>query len=382
VVGYNLVVQTGGMTFTEQITKIYSPTVVFEDDMNTSGSFATKYVATGSWGYQATNGMLSTASLTESPAGNYANSADNFIKLANPLNLSSCTQAYLEFMIKYNSENCMDRMQLEISTTGVNGAYTPICTNNTMSESKGSLTGNPVYTGLTDGWIREIVNLSSYIGNNNVGLRLHFLSNGTNSVAYTNLRDGFNLDNIQVIKTNAISLPVTFEDINAVREGDKIRVNWKAHFDTHFGRYEIQRSGNGVDFYTIGTESDPNTSTFLDKTPLHGYNYYRIKAYDLDESYKASKIVSLVFENSAQFTVYPNPVNNVMNVEIVSESGGKRGIVIIDMSGQVVEKKDVVVKQGYNVHQLEVSKLASQTYVVQLRDESGVVLKTIKVLKR
>jgi hypothetical protein len=385
IVRYVWRLQTDGITINDTITKLYSPTVLFEDDMETAGNFATKWVRSGTgaaWGYQASNGVGATASLTESPAGNYANNADHIIRLASAVDLTSSTKAFMSFMIKYNSENCQDRLQVEVSTTGTGGTYTPICTNNTITESRGSMGGVSGLTGQTDGWIRQIVDLTSYAGNNNVSVRFRFRSNASNGAAYTGLVDGFNLDNFKIVKTNASTLPVNFEDISAQRQGDAILVKWKAQIDANFEQYEVQRSANGLDFVTISSSKDGTLSTYTDHTPLKGFNYYRIKATDKDNSYRLSKTVVVIFEEAIQLSVYPNPARDKVNIDIVQTGVARVYVEVSTLAGQAVYTKELPVRQGSITVQINTTNWPNQLYVVKLRDEAGNVLKITKLIKQ
>lgn len=374
--------ETGGITVDDTITKIYNQTPLFADNMDNAASFATNWVRSGTgaaWAYSSGNGVGATSSLTESPSGNYANSADHIVRMANAVSLASATKAYLSFMVKYASESCEDRMQVEISTTGPTGTYSPICTNTTVRENRGSLGGVPALTGNSDGWIREIIDLNSYLGNANVAFRFRFRSDGSNAVAYST--SGFDIDNFSIIKTSSSLLPVKFEDITAVKNGDDVLIRWKAQTDAYFSYYEIQRSADGVNFNTIATTSDATATSAIDGDPLRGNNYYRIKAYDKDGSFQISKVVLVVFESGSQISAYPNPVVNVLNIEMPGEKASKVFAEISTVSGQTIYRKDFFLKPGYNQQQVNMSSFTAQMYVVRIKDDSGNVLKTFKVVK-
>lgn len=371
-----------GITIRDTIIKIYSPTIVFSDNMDNSANFNTKWIRSGTgsaWAYASGRGVSATASLTESPSGNYSNSADHVISLANPLDLSSASQAYLSYMIKYGTENCMDRLQVEISTTGVNGTYSPIFTSQTIKESRGSLGGNPALTGSTDGWVRDLVNLNSYIGNNNVGLRFRFLSSSGNRQAYST--EGFDIDNLSVVKTNAFILPVNFEDIVANRAGESVMIKWKATPTVDFSHYEVLRSSDGRDFMNIGTLYNNAATSFYDHSPMAGKNFYRLKAVDKSGSHRLSKTVLIVFEPSTSLTIFPNPVKEMINLEITSDKARTAIVEIATLEGQVVYSRNVFLKAGINRSQIQADMLSSQLYVVKIKNEARNVIVSTKILK-
>lgn len=380
-VRYTWRIETGGITVDEGITKLFNPTVVFTDNMD-AGVYTAKWTRSGTgaaWNYAAGQGMGGTASLTESPAGAYAASADHIITLAAPLNLGSASQAYLSYMIKYASETGMDRLQVEISTTGIAGTYTPIVTNQTIVENRALLAGVPSVTGNSNGWVREVINLSSYIGNTNVGLRFRFRSNATNITSYGT--DGFNIDNMMVVKSNAIILPVTFEDITALRAGETVVVKWKAQADADFSYYEVQRSEDGETFEALDRLTNPNASAYTDHRPATGFNYYRIKAVDNNGTVRYSKTVLIVFESGTKISVYPNPVYDVLNIEIQSTRTGTAFAEVSTIDGRQVYKGAIALKEGSNLHKVQLGNTVSQAYIVKISDWAGSMLKTFKVIQ-
>ncbi|MFN2439623.1 MAG: M14 family zinc carboxypeptidase, partial [Chitinophagaceae bacterium] len=382
IIKFEWIVQVDGITTKETITKIYNPTVVFSDDMETAGNFSTNWVSSGTgvaWAYSVASGFGGTNSLTESPAGNYANSANHIIRLTNPLDLTTAAQAYLSFMMKYATENCQDRMQVEISTSGINGTYTPISTNNTIKESRGSLGNVPALTGSTDGWVRETIDLTPYAGNNNIGLRFRFISNAGNAVAYG--RDGFQIDNLKVVKSSAIVLPVSFEDITAIRMGEEIQINWKATVDASFKHYKIQHSTNGVHFETIAVLTDPNLYNYIDTNPFIGKNYYRIEVVQTDNIFKYSKTVWVVFAAKASVTVYPNPAINEVTVTITSDKASQCSVEFATIEGKIIHQRKIVLKQGVNLQKIYIGEWANQLYIVKINDDKGNEIKTIKLIK-
>ena len=382
VIRYIWQLKTGGITINDTIIKLYNPGIVFSVNMDIASNFSNNWERSGTsvaWNYASNIGLNGTSALTESPSGNYANSADHIIRLRNPLDLSSSTQAYLSFMIKYNSENCKDRLQIEISTTGVNGTYVPISTMATITENKGTLAGVPSYTGSTDSWIREIINLTSYSGNNNIGLRFRFRSNSSNAVAYS--RDGFAIDDFRIAKTSATILPVAFYDINAVRLGDNIRVSWKAEVEENFDYYEIERSRNGVAFEKLGMSKIKFDLSYIDENPLLGKNYYRIKAIGKDGEVKFSKIVMVVFEKSSNGSIYPNPFNDVLNIEIINKETKSAVVEFITVEGKLVRSEKIHLKLGNNLYTINTTSLPNQFYLIRIVDENGILIKTAKLHK-
>lgn len=373
--------EAGGITIKDTITKFYKPTQVFADYMD-AGAVTAKWTLTGTgsaWDYETGTGTLGTASLTESKNGNYTNGADQSVRLATAVDLTGAVQAYLSYMIKYSTENCQDRLQLEVSTTGVNGTYTPIVTKTTIKESRGSLGNLPAITGSTDGWVKDVVNLTSYIGNNNFSFRFRFLSSASNTPAYGT--NGFQIDNVKLVKSNSFILPLLFEDISAVKADKAVLVSWKATTDASFSSFEVQRSADGNRYETIGLLVEPEASLYTDAAPVNGKNYYRLKLVSVTGQVVYSRVVTVTFAETSVVRAYPNPFVQDLTVEVYHEQEEKGTIEINTIEGRLVHAETVVLKKGLSLHKLAPFKAAAQFYLLVVRDRSGAVIQTQRIYK-
>ncbi|RMI25485.1 MAG: hypothetical protein D6681_01485, partial [Calditrichaeota bacterium] len=131
-------------------------------------------------------------SFTDSPQGNYSRNANNALTLLSPLDLSNARAAFLEFWTRWNIETTYDFAQVEISTDGMNwtalaGRYTVPGSGNGVQPP-----GEPGYEGFQGIWVKEFMDLSSYIGAPQVYLRFTLRSDAFEE------RDGWYLDDIRV----------------------------------------------------------------------------------------------------------------------------------------------------------------------------------------
>jgi carboxypeptidase T len=373
-------VTTGGVTISDTIVKIYNPSTAFYDDMEGTVPFATNWTLSGTgsaWTYSATGAFAGSNSLSQASTASYGTNIDQSVVLKTAVNLTTATQAYLSFMMKYGTESCQDRLQVEVTTNG-GTTWTPVPTRNTIVESGGSLGGKPAITGASLGWVREIVDLRAYTGGS-LQFRFRLLSNGTNRATYSTA--GFNIDNLSLITSNAVILPVSFEDLTATRQYDQVLLQWKAVVDGTFSYYEVQRSADGADYETIGTLYDGTASAFTDKHPLTGTNYYRIRVVDRSNASRYSKTVFIVFTEAATVSVFPNPVSDKLNLQINSASSGPVTIELTSLDGKLLHQESTLVRQGANMCTISMVAYAPQLYLVKVRDEKGNIIKTIKVMK-
>lgn len=119
--------------------------------------------------------------------------------------------------------------------------------------------------------------------------------------------------------TNGVTLPITllFFEANASESGESVQLKWGTTMEEDFDKFIIQRSDNGKDFQDIyeldGQGHDLYNITslykFTDEAPLVGFNYYRLKALDLDATFEYFKIIAVKLEGAKKIVVYPNPTS-------------------------------------------------------------------------
>jgi len=148
------------------------------------------------------------------------------------------------------------------------------------------------------------------------------------------------------------ALPVTIINLNAQQQKSIVEIDWTSVIEINVAAYEIQHSSNALDLSTIGTLPAKGNGTqkvnytFNDMQPLHGNNYYRIKAVDKDGKATYSNIVLINMSNERTVTaVYPNPAKDVLHIQ--TNGGGT--FVLTDQSGKIVLTKTIHGNEVINV---------------------------------
>jgi len=166
--------------------------------------------------------------------------------------------------------------------------------------------------------------------------------------------------------------------LNASLEAE---LNWITATEVNNDYFTIERSHNGFNFEPIGVVDGAGNSSgsisynYLDKKPLMGISYYRLKQTDFDGQYSYSEIKSVRIEKpvSGEFFVYPNPVNDHFYInfggEIISEK-----IVISDMKGKIVREIAIEHSElsGSNELKVERNNLAPGVYVISIPGKKSV----------
>ncbi|MEX1001023.1 MAG: M14 family zinc carboxypeptidase [Crocinitomicaceae bacterium] len=136
-------------------------TPTFTDDGTTADNW------TGSWSFTNEDYVSPDNSITDSPFVNYSNSSSASCEITVPLSLKYATYAYVNFWAKWDIEDNYDYVQFMISTDGGN-SWTPLCGKYTNAGSIYQDEDQPVYDGTQTEWVFEEIDLTDYLGEQNV----------------------------------------------------------------------------------------------------------------------------------------------------------------------------------------------------------------------
>jgi murein tripeptide amidase MpaA len=163
---------------------IASPSVIFR--IGQSPAFQdgfenglSNWTASPNWAATANEAFSGNMSLTDSPAGNYTDNNNTWIKLAQPLDLQDVQSASLQFMVKHNLALDGDYLCLQYSLTGQNWKVLW-----SIAESAD--------------WTLYDIDLNSFIGHN---LYLRFF---LNTMMY-DTADGVYIDDVKVFTSSDVT---------------------------------------------------------------------------------------------------------------------------------------------------------------------------------
>lgn len=399
-------ISAAGITYSDTITKFYHSSpgsmVLFEDDMD--GSYSTNWTSTQSrsgstqansnsndyWRFTTAGtgyGGGTSKAMSESTAGSkYRSSVTAVSALNSTFSLVGATAGYVTFWVKHFAENHRDKLRVQISTNGT--TWTSLRGITTVEEKSidGSTIGNiPSLTGIREDWIREMYDLSAYLGMNNLRLRLEFTSDGT-SAFHTDEDDGFYVDDLQILRTtsNLVTLPVQFISFTGqLLSNETVRLDWAAITDQQHDRFEVEKSSNGIDFVKIGNGPSSAPYWLIDPSPYVGNNFYRVKQYDLDGQVTYSHIVNVYYNPSnVKVFVFPNPVKDVLTVRINSTTADRYSITITDLSGRKVHEESQPVNGTEREININLLSQPAQMYIVTVRNGRNEVIATRKVTRQ
>jgi uncharacterized repeat protein (TIGR03803 family) len=169
-------------------------------------------------------------------------------------------------------------------------------------------------------------------------------------------------------------LPVELISFNAEKKTSGVLLSWKTAQEQNSDRFEIERSGSGNNFTTIGrVKSAGNTTSitnysFTDPNPINGINYYRLKQVDMDEKFTHSKTIPVDCSTTGSVVITPNPVMDKLQLRLPLNSHFT-SLRILDVTGKPVFQKAVLSSTS---QQFDISHLAKGWYVLHLLGDKEV----------
>lgn len=135
-----------------------------------------------------------------------------------------------------------------------------------------------------------------------------------------------------------------------------VRLDWETVNETNISQYEIQRSADGISWQVVGAEAarnQPGIQRYLywDYTPLANKSYYRIKILDETggpDKFSEIRTVEIKPKKAIGLTITPNPVSDLLQIQVQSTAMKKATIHIIDAGGRVVLNAPQLLNSGIN----------------------------------
>ena len=166
---------------------------------------------------------------------------------------------------------------------------------------------------------------------------------------------------------SSFSLPVTLTYLGADAGAKAVEVSWTTAAETENDYFEVQRSGAGRRFKTIGRIGGRGRATdyrFVDEAPLIGANYYRLRQVDLDGTTTVSAVVMDIFAGDSELAVYPNPVGERLTIQLPPTNDIEQ-LSLHYADGRLV--RTLVVDRA----QVDVSELAAGVYYLRAAGAGG-----------
>ena len=153
------------------------------------------------------------------------------------------------------------------------------------------------------------------------------------------------------------------------------QINWTTKANTETAYFEIQRSENGRDFYTVGKVAavPPDLEkgyAFTDNlTGLKsGTVYYRLQIKMNSGQVVYSGVLRLdLNQNQNEVTLFPNPVTDVLQLSVPSAKRQSVEVAAYTITGSLLKRDKFTLQEGVTILQLDATAWTAGTYMVNLK---------------
>jgi hypothetical protein len=174
------------------------------------------------------------------------------------------------------------------------------------------------------------------------------------------------------------ALPVSISSFDGHREGDRNELHWITSQEQNNSHFTIWYSTNGTDYSVLGkvqsnavdgASQQPLVYHFTDTKAWYGNNYYRLEQVDLDGRRTFfNKTINLAWESKTEeVKLYPNPVNDQLQLSLFSKMAQPVNCRILDMYGRILNQWDLQLVEGNNFSTWNCERLTSGIYTLELR---------------
>jgi len=204
---------------------------------------------------------------------------------------------------------------------------------------------------------------------------------------------GQGLGDVYLMKLQDSVVPVELTSFTANTNGNDVIINWSTTTETNNHGFEVERSFDGENFFTVGfvqgngTTTEQNDYAFKDNPGSHSSKsiYYRLKQIDLDGSFSYSDVVEVDVSAPTGFALeqnYPNPFNPATTIAFSIPSSAFTSLKVYDILGNEVatlvnEEKPA----GTYEVQFDASNLSSGVYLYRLSAGNFTEMKKMVLMK-
>jgi len=158
-----------------------------------------------------------------------------------------------------------------------------------------------------------------------------------------------------------------------VVEGNQVRLEWLTASEVDNSHFIVERSIDAREYETIdivkgkGTTNESTSYTITDEDAYYGYNYYRLKQVDYDNSFEyfTSESVLISPTDRPNILIYPNPVATTTNLRVISPYEENVDLEVVNSSGSVM--KIITIEKGNHNTQLDLSGYPAGRYLIYTR---------------
>ncbi len=189
----------------------------------------------------------------------------------------------------------------------------------------------------------------------------------------------FGVETFTIASTSSLnSLPVELRSFDAIPRSGSVDLKWETETEINVSHFLVERSVDGINYEPIdyvnskGGASVVARYTSKDASPSFGWNYYRLKMVDLDDSYEYSSVEVVKLEENTSILLYPNPVKDVLFIQDTEGVEDEVRVEIFDRNSSKLFENIIPLNGGpVRLAIDDIQSLPSGYYIVKITGKSG-----------
>jgi hypothetical protein len=147
-----------------------------------------------------------------------------------------------------------------------------------------------------------------------------------------------------------------------------VDVQWSVAQQVNIKQYEVERSVDGRNFYSIAIVNANNntdyTYTYNDAKPVIGVNYYRIKIIENNGKFTNTNMQSVLLQGKESFVMYPLPAIDKVTIQTNKKNLLNTTATLVDLQGKIINSFKII----SSVQVMNVQALPKGIYFLRTAD--------------
>ncbi len=173
-----------------------------------------------------------------------------------------------------------------------------------------------------------------------------------------------------------LSAELTSFEVNLLNK-NSTELSWTTASEVNNAYFAIEHSLNGTDFKEIGrvagngTTQDRQDYNFVDRMPMNGKNYYRLRQVDFDGKVEYSAIITVDIVSDTPLEIYPTLVSDFMQIRLKEDLNTEVEFQIFDVTGRSIQTGNI--ESDVILFNCNIANFDKGAYFIRLNIEGRIV---------
>jgi trimeric autotransporter adhesin len=182
------------------------------------------------------------------------------------------------------------------------------------------------------------------------------------------------------------TLPLQLLSFKGDWKNNAAYLQWETANESNTSHFIVERSNDGNNFNDIGTVAANGNSTtqisyaYTDNDAASQPSpviYYRLKLVDINGRSTYSKIISIHLSNNLDVVLFPNPVNDKLNIKINNRGRQLITVEVTDLQGRIMISEKRFINQNALI-EIDVKKWKPQLYLLKVLNNKNEIITVMK----